>query len=410
MNLLDVFAKSVRRFKLFLIVVLALLSAAYLGKGFWVELFHNGGRFPGAQDLWRRWVEQQYIYRGINPYDAALSPKSFHSSSGLPAPTDVDYPPWSYLAGFLFFWPSWPTVRFWYGLINLLCLGYIVFFLFRFTRGEAPEDRALLLLSITAISAFCTTIGTGNYGVIILALLFAWADAEEARRDFPGGLFLGVAALKPNMCGPFLLVPMFQGRIRVLIGAAIYLGLASCVIWSLTKTNPIIMMIQMIHAARRFPTEDAGPLIAFVSIGVPYAIALPVTIFVSLAIFAPLIMSNRNSGPLVTFAIAGVASRLWTYNPNYSNMILVFLLLALWRLNRARPSGHIFAIFIVTASSLWVPPSFSNWRVYQVAEILIWSVSLAFLLYSWPIEPQSEILLVNWFPARLSDNTESAPQ
>jgi hypothetical protein len=158
--------------KVVLLILLSILSASYLGKGFWIELFHSSGRFPGAQDLSRRWLEQQYIFRGLDPYNALFSSKGSGPPSGLPVPIDAVYPPWSYFSGFFFFWPRWPYVRIWYGLINLLCLAYIIHFLIRFTRDERLFDRVFFILSITSISAFCTTIGTGNYGVIVLALLF----------------------------------------------------------------------------------------------------------------------------------------------------------------------------------------------------------------------------------------------
>jgi hypothetical protein len=371
---------NTHRAKLALICLLTVLSAAYLGKGFWVEIFRSGGRWSGAADLWRRWLEQQYIFRGQNPYTVTANSLRGYADPMLAVPADVDYPPWSYFSGLVFFWPGWPQVRIWFGLIDLLGLVYVVSFVIRFARRGIPIDRILLVLSVTSIAAFCTTIGTGNYGVIVLALLAGSLEAEEARHSILAGLLLGLAMLKPNMSGPFLLIPLVRARLRILFAAGAYLVIASAAVWIITGTDPFTMLGQMLRAGGRFTSADAGLLTALISSGVPYRIATPLLAAICLAIFGPLLFRYRNAEPIVLFAIAATFSRLWTYNQNHSNMILVFVLLALWRTAIERQDFRTCATFLAMAASLWIPATVSALRIVQGGEILIWSLCLASLL------------------------------
>ncbi|HSU91186.1 MAG TPA: hypothetical protein VLI44_07040, partial [Sporolactobacillaceae bacterium] len=95
-----------RRLELLLIIFLALLSIAYLGKGFYFGIFRDGA------DVYRRWNEERFLLGGLaNPRMAA----------GF-ARRGVVYPSWSYFSGIFLFWPPWPQVLTWYALVNLACL------------------------------------------------------------------------------------------------------------------------------------------------------------------------------------------------------------------------------------------------------------------------------------------------
>ena len=83
---------------------------------------------------------------------------------------------------------------------------------------------------------------------------------------------------------------------------------------------------------------------------------------------------------MLLFAIAAVLSRLWTYNLNTSNLILVFLLLALWRLAIETRDARAGAMFLAVGASLWVPARLSEYHFIQLAEHLIWLWGLLELL------------------------------
>lgn len=365
-------ARSIaRRLKLLLVVCLAALSIAYLAKGF---LF---GAFLDGSDVLRRWLEERLVLgKYIDPRIAAKIYRRIPARIHGP----VVYPPWTYFSGALLFWPPWPQVRVCFALVNFVCLTWIIGFVGAYARDQSKLDRLLLVLSVTAVAAFCTTIGVGNFGVIVLALLAGAYQADEAGHPVLSGLLMGLALLKPQLAGPFLLVALVRGRFRALAAAAIYLIVASAAIWMLSGTDPVGMLLQSARTAGRFADTTNGLLTAVLDVGVPYRMAAPLTAIVCLAIFTPLLWYYRNRSLMLLFAIAAVLSRLWTYNLNTSNLIFVFLLLALWRLANESRDTRAAALFLAVGASLWVPASLSEYHLIELAEHLIWLGGLVGLL------------------------------
>ena len=355
-----------RRLKLLLVAFLALLSIAYLGKGFYFGIFRDGS------DTFRRWAEERFVVRAhLDPRIAAAF-----------ARRGVVYPPWSYFSGLFLFWPPWPQVRAWYALVNLACLTWIIVFVAWYAREQSKLDRLLLVLSVTAIAAFCTNLGVGNYGVIVIALLAGAYRADEAGRPVLSGLLIGVALLKPQLALPFLLVALVRERFRALAAAATYMIVATAAIWMISGVDPLRMLEQSVQMAGAFAQTTAGLLTVVLDAGVPYNVAAPVTAMLCVAISIPLLWFYRNRSPMLLFAIAALTSRLWTYNLNTSNLMLVFLLLALWRLAVESNTSDMRAtvLYLAVAASLWIPASLSEHHVIQLGEHLIWLAGIIGLL------------------------------
>src|SRR5262249_15782012 len=95
--------------------------------------------FTSAADFHRRWVEQQYVFRGKDPsavwerYNAVangLQVAARVQNATLEAdlgPIDGVYPPWSYITGALFTWPSsFQTARALFAAANLLTFAWLL--------------------------------------------------------------------------------------------------------------------------------------------------------------------------------------------------------------------------------------------------------------------------------------------
>ena len=363
-----------RRLELLLIIFLALLSIAYLGKGFYFGIFRDGA------DVYRRWNEERFLLGGLaNPRMAA----------GF-ARRGVVYPSWSYFSGIFLFWPPWPQVLTWYALVNLACLTWIIAFVAWYAREQSKLDRLLIVLSVTAIGAICTNLGVGNYGLIMLALLTGAYRADQAGRPVLEGLLLGVAMLKPQLAAPFLLITLLRGRFRAVAAAALYVVFATVAMWIISGIGPLLMLEQSAQMAGAFAKTTAGLLTVVLDAGVPYRLAAPLTALLCAAIFMPILWRHRDSSPMLLFAIAAVMSRLWTYNLNTSNLILVFLLLELWRLAIETRDMRATGLFIAVGMSLWVPASFSEHHIVQLAEHLTWLAGVIGLLILDTRAPDSE--------------------
>src|SRR5258708_3325591 len=83
-----------------------------------------------AVDLKLRWTEERYFLRGKNPFDvwSSHSPRAAQNgiSFGRPAEVERDiggpdpaHPPWGYVTGLFYLWPSWPAVRVYFAGLNL---------------------------------------------------------------------------------------------------------------------------------------------------------------------------------------------------------------------------------------------------------------------------------------------------
>jgi hypothetical protein len=141
------------------------------------------------------------------------------------------------------------------------------------------------------------------------------------------------------------------------------------------------------RAGGKWAEKDTGPLAALISAGVTYRSAVILAAAGCLAIFAPLVYLYRKSADTVLlFGIASVTSRLWTYNRNHSDTILVFLLLAQWRLAARTKESRAFAVFLATAISLWIPASVADSRLLQIAAIAVWLTGLVFVLFKYPFD------------------------
>src|SRR5260370_3991986 len=301
-----------RRLKALVVDCLAALSIAYLGKGFFDGIFLNGE----GSDVLRRWLEERFVLgEHIDPRVAAAFVRR-----------GVVYPPWSYFSGALLFWPPWPQVRVWYALINFASLIWIIRFVAAYARDQSKLDRLLLVLSVTAIAALCTTIGVGNYPVIVVALLVGAYQADQAERPILSGLLIALAMLKPQLSGPFLLVALVRGRFRALTTAVIYVIVASIAISMISGTAPVRMLAQSGRMTAVYAATTDGLLTLVLDLGVAYRLAAPLTAIVCLAIFTPALWYRRDRSLMLLFATAAVMSRLWTYNPITSNLMLLFLL------------------------------------------------------------------------------------
>jgi hypothetical protein len=97
-----------------------------LSRGFYHLLFIDNA----AEDLFSRWQEQQYIYRGLYPYDVRLG--SPYVAPEIGAIRSAGYPPWAFFAGFIFLPPlSWEFTRIYYAFLNLISLAVLLRFAYQ---------------------------------------------------------------------------------------------------------------------------------------------------------------------------------------------------------------------------------------------------------------------------------------
>src|SRR5262249_35665547 len=119
---------------------LAIFSVLYVGKGLY-ELLSSSSATE-AKDLWTNWAELGLVLNHNNPYE------------GMPSPSP--YPPFTYPANLLFYWPPWPEVRWYFGLVNLACLGMLSIWAYRVGTRQSAIFATAMALSIPATAAVST--------------------------------------------------------------------------------------------------------------------------------------------------------------------------------------------------------------------------------------------------------------
>lgn len=365
--------------------LLLVLAAAYLGRGFYF------GTQPGG-DMMLRWTEQQYINHGQNPYDVSFrahalargepAPESGRDAAlipGVKAPWSVDYPPWAYFSGAVFFSANAKVSAFVFGMSNLVALCVVLVWVGYQFRGYPVEKRWFAVAAVAAFAPICTTVGGGNYGVIVLALLVGYLVLEE---DHPylAGLLLGIAQMKPTLAGPFLLVPLVRWQPRVLAASAGYLLVSSLAVGVWVQTSPLEMLGQMLKAASEFVGEGYSLLSIPLAAGVPYTLSVVGTALLVVAVTGVLLWTARRCGPGELFAIACVGARFWSYHLTHSNLILLFFWVFLMQMRELERRKVLFNVtFFALCLTLWVPASLTDFPVVQAAQLLVWCG--AFLVY-----------------------------
>ena len=283
-----------------------------------------------------------------------------------------------------FYWPNWPAVRWYFAIFNLIAGGLIFAWAYGVGRPHGKLAALALALGCTACSANSTTLGLGQYGIVITALLAASLWLCQRRRGAGSGLMLGLAMTKPIIAGPFCVPMLFRHEWKAIGWLAIYLTVADAVIWAVTKTNPVEMVVQMLRTGQGYMTSSYGPMNVLISLGMSQPRALAVTAVVVFGIGAVLMWQWVEAPLPVHFAIASVAGRLWTYHKLYDNVMLLFLLVAAGELAVRSRRPACFAVFLLIGLTLWAPGKACDHLSFQIFQVLMWIAGVAFLLACTP--------------------------
>lgn len=367
--------------------VLLLGSAAYWAKGVTLLFAESGG-----VDLRQRWLEQQYVFRGQNPFDVTYAafgtgkpPRHPRPSDADPdlGPTDGGYPGWAYTTGALWLWPPWPAMKPTFLLLSVISAGTIAAWAYRLGRRRGFCEGVFLAAAATAISATSTTVHVGQYGLIVTALLFGTLVACEAEAAVAGGILLGMALLKPTIAGPFVLALAIGGQWLAAAVALAYVAVSAAAVSYWVNTPPDEMLSQLLaNGATYVDDRSAGLVIPLMALGLSRSAVTPLLAGGVMLPATAWMVALRRRPMLDLFAVAAVAGRLWSYHKNYDNMMLVFLLAALGvRVIRPGVSSWTVAAFVAAGVSLGTPAGLTESAGFLSFQIVAWLAGLAAI--SW---------------------------
>ncbi|MEA5620703.1 glycosyltransferase 87 family protein [Cronbergia sp. UHCC 0137] len=356
-------------------LIFSLLCIFYLTRGFYYLIVDE----IGAKDLYSRWIEQQYIYRGLYSYDITegsplVDPQLGPVRSG-------GYPPWAFFSGFIFFPPiSWELTRWYHGLLNTISLIILTIFAYQIGQPYGNLKAWFTVVACLSISSNATTLGVGQYGVIINALLIGIFWSLQKNKNLFAGLFLGLALLKPTISAPYFLILVIRKKIDAIFTCCLYIFIASSTIGMLTQVSPIYMIEKMIKVSQYYVHSGYSGINVLLNLGINPAIATILLAIVATVILIGLLYLFENSSLLFLFAVAAVIGRLWTYHLIYDNVMLVFLLLSVIDLTFNRPNKLNILILTLLLLSLSLPAKIINLPYTQIIQSIIWVVSFIYLL------------------------------
>jgi hypothetical protein len=366
-------------------VLLGVLGVLYLAEGFYRALFG-----PLPQDLARRWLENAYFVRRISSFDVFDGTVPVAPDIGTAHPGG--YPPWSLPVALLVAPPvDQDVLQVYFALLNALALVSIAWFVRRLAAPHGRAAIALLVASVSAISANAVVLRNGQYGLIVNAFLTSVLASLVLARPGQAGFFLALSALKPQSSGPFALLLFAKGRrVGVATAAATLLVCAfAAALW--LERSPLRLLSQVFGQASHWEGGDAGVLRLCLVLGFPREVAIPVLAAGSMLAGAVLAYVHRSRSLLVQAAIACVVARLWTYHRRYDDLLLMFLLLPLALAALERRAKGLWAAYVAVGLTLWLPLREVDHTPALIAlKVGIWVAGLAALLSSRFGRPASE--------------------
>ncbi|MGB6302059.1 MAG: glycosyltransferase family 87 protein [Rivularia sp. (in: cyanobacteria)] len=356
-------------------IILIILTLSYFSTGFY-DLTINQNT---AVDLFSRWQEQQYIYRGLYPYDAMKG-----SPNVIPEIGTINsggYPPWAFFTGFIFFPPiSWELTRFYHLILNVLSILVLAVFVYQIAFPYGKPKALFTLTACLALSSHKSTLAMGQYGIIINALLIIMFWLIQRNKNVWAGLIFAVAMVKPNISAPYFLVLVIQKRIKAIVAFSLYIVFGSINIWIITKLTPIYMLDKIFGQSKYFADKGYSAIGFVTALGFDPKQATVFIGIIGILAIAILVYLCRYYSLLNLFAICCVIGRVFVYHRHYDNLMLVFLLLAITKITFERENKLNILFLSLVALSLWVPARIIDYANFEVVQIIIWIAALGHIL------------------------------
>lgn len=256
----------------------ALLVPIQLGRG----LFILGFATNQPLDFSLRWTEQQHTAKGTNPYD--VSEHFYRLKQDLPPTSEAPrihsettgtwigsgYPPWAFLWTNLFIPPlDIGIARWWFFACNLAALGVLVAFAWSVIPNGTLFQRSFVVASTLSASAIGTTLGNGQWGLILPALLILASRQLSRGRPLSAGALFAVSLLKPTFS--FAHANGFLARRAwspLALSCLLTVAAAGLVGWHL-GTNPLVMIRQMLEQSARWEDFSYSIPDALVAMSLP---------------------------------------------------------------------------------------------------------------------------------------------
>jgi len=339
-------------------------------------------RLPEAYryfDLKLRHNELHYLKAGLYP-SASLHPPGVILPKG-----STIYPPTSLLQIWLVSpFETFPANAQFFVLLN--AVAFIIFSRYAWGVGRevAGQKGAWFAMSgMWAMSSTLSCVKSGQYGLLINAMLVMMLAALQSKRPLLAGLAWAGAVIKPHIGLTFF--HAFIARRQWWAGAT---GLALLLVAALgicaytgVSLPTVLNTSYGQTSTMTFASSGESLINAIIAcLGVTHRTAVILSAGVAGMILLPYIILPLARLPLlVHLAAAGVAGRIGFYHLHFDDVMLAFLLLALIEQSLfSRKIADWSATFLV-GSTLWIPQVLLVQIPGYSVRLAIWVLGLAYL-------------------------------
>ena len=286
-------------------------------------------------------------------------------------------------------WGSEAVGRWFYLLTAGPAAAAFAWLLVREARPAGAADHALLAGLV--IGGYPAAITIGNGQITFFVLLAALAGVLLCLRAAPGtgrdaalGILFLVALIKPNLSLPFFWVIAFRrGWLRpaaLAIGGYLFATVASVALHGAGFADlPAMVAAWYERADYGLVKTGYGNVHAWLGALGLKAWILPASglIFALHGLWA---RRHREADLLVLLGVAGIVARIWGYHRVYDDLLLIFPLIALYRIGWSGPrAGGARFLFLLGAAALAAPVTPILARA-SWALVAIWLLQLGYLI------------------------------
>lgn len=291
-------------------------------------------------DFTLRYRESKYILNGVDPFNIILGKQKAIPKIGELADV-AGYTPWGMVYGIVFNLVILPLkcARWIFCMLYIGVMILTAYIIYRETikRNFEKKDSIIVTLGMLSIYGWSTGLNWLNVGAILGVLVFYGILIMD---KFPilSGIFLGIAAAKPQIALPFFLGYLVLKKYKIFVTATIIPTFAWIISFVLTKTSPFEMLLEFKEVINVIGNQLGNWITGF---GVLYNVNfndsriqfIGIILCILIALYSWNIMNrekvNGENDKLCFFSVAAVLSVMWTYSQEHDKTVLIIVIMAI---------------------------------------------------------------------------------
>ena len=371
------------------IVIMAMASVVWLGYQFWRLLW-------GSAPIWHTSptgaVDLKLLHQLVHEWFA-----------GRPVYRELStavHPP----ATYVLLWPmlGWLEVgpaRWLWAVTTVVALTALVYVVVRESGADSSLERAFVALIPCSIYATGAAIGNGQLIVhllpmLLVGLLLLHRRRRERQAHVLASALILATLVKPTISVPFLwlvlFVPSFPGPISL-----VALGYCLLTLFAVSFQDSTLTVLLHDWNARSSSVAVAGGQgnvanlhVWLGSLGLKeWILPTSLALLLALGLWS---YRHRHVDIWILMGVTAYVARFWTYHRWYDDALILLPIVTLFRIAKRGPSDHaedVIAGVLLGATLLLMlapgglfllPPPWNT--VYLVGQVMVWIVTLLFLL------------------------------